>query len=65
MQVDVNQDLLNKSTANIEKTILRGFKKAIENGKMDEAAAQEKKNDIGVLSRFSAKTHFFTKICSE
>jgi hypothetical protein len=36
VQVDVTQELLNKSTANIEKTILRGYKKAIETGKMDE-----------------------------
>mmetsp|Transcript_60879 Transcript_60879/g.89233 ORF Transcript_60879/g.89233 Transcript_60879/m.89233 type:complete len:323 (+) Transcript_60879:23-991(+) len=44
--VDVNQELLNKSTANIEKTILRGYKKAIESGKMDEASAKAKKDDI-------------------
>lgn len=46
MQVDVNQELLDKSTANIEKTILRGFKKPIEAGKMDEAAAKAKKDEI-------------------
>lgn len=37
-QVDVTQELLDKSTANIEKTILRGYKKAIESGKMDEVS---------------------------
>ena len=40
VQVDVTQELLNKSTANIEKTILRGYKKAIETGKMDEVSPQ-------------------------
>ena len=36
----MTQELLNKSTANIEKTILRGYKKAIETGKMDEVPSQ-------------------------
>ena len=36
MQVDVNQDLLNQSTKNIEKNVLRSFKKAIESGKINE-----------------------------
>ena len=34
--VDVSQDLLDKNLGAIDKNILRGYKKAIESGKMDE-----------------------------
>ena len=41
----MSQELLDKSRINIEKTILRGFKKAIDTGKMDQITANQHKDE--------------------
>ena len=52
--VDIKDEFLAKSVANIEKNVGRGFKKAIEKGTMTEADAKTKTEEI--MSRLSQTT---------
>mmetsp|Transcript_19098 Transcript_19098/g.46879 ORF Transcript_19098/g.46879 Transcript_19098/m.46879 type:complete len:266 (-) Transcript_19098:105-902(-) len=52
--VDIKEEFLDKSQASIAKNVQRGFKKAIEKGTMDEAAAKAKTDEI--MARLSRTT---------
>ena len=52
--VDIKEDIVKKALSSIDKGIFRGFKKAIESKKMDEAAARSQTDQI--LSRIRVTT---------